>query len=54
MEEAVDILHRLRAGASVEALMQHIKSGDILMQLSVVSQTRYRYSLGTNLDIQTL
>jgi hypothetical protein len=50
-EEAADIFRRLRAGASVEALMQHVKSANLLLQLSVTPQTRYRYSMSGILDI---
>lgn len=51
LEEANDILHRLRAGASVESIVQHIKSADLLLQLPVQPPTRFRYSMGRILEI---
>lgn len=51
IEEATNILSRLRAGPSIETLVQHVKSGELLLQLSVRPQTQYRYSVGNILDI---
>lgn len=44
-QEAQDILARVRAGADVETLLSHVANGDLLLQLSVVPETRYRYEL---------
>ncbi len=41
--EATEILKRLREGADCESVMRHISVGDILLQLHVAPETRYRY-----------
>ncbi len=43
-EDAQQILAKLRSGYDVETLLSHVADGDLLMQLSVVPETRYRYS----------
>lgn len=42
-QDARDILQRVRSGADVETLLSHVADGDLLLQLSVVPETRYRY-----------
>ncbi len=42
-EDAYEILRRIRAGADVETLLRHIKDGDLLLQLSLVPESRFRY-----------
>jgi hypothetical protein len=41
--EAFNILHRIRSGADVYTVLRHVKDGDLLLQLSLVPETRYRY-----------
>ena len=41
--EAMEILRRIRAGGSAEAIVRHVKDGDLLMQLSLMPETRQRY-----------
>ena len=42
-EEAYEILRRIRAGTDIEALLRHIRDGDLLLQLSLVPESRFRY-----------
>ncbi|KAF2652241.1 putative C6 transcription factor [Lophiostoma macrostomum CBS 122681] len=42
-QDARDILKRLRSGVDVETLISHVADGDLLLQLSVAPETRYRY-----------
>jgi hypothetical protein len=42
--ESIDILRRVRPGASIESLVNHVKNGDMLMQLAVVPESRRRYT----------
>lgn len=44
-KDARDILKRIRQGADVETLLNHMADGDLLLQLHVVPETRYRYKL---------
>lgn len=41
--DANGILARLRSGADVETLVNHVTDGDLLLQLSVVPESRFRY-----------
>jgi hypothetical protein len=41
--EAAAIFKRIREGADYESVMRHISAGDILLQLHVTPETRYRY-----------
>ncbi|OAQ65031.1 fungal zn(2)-Cys(6) binuclear cluster domain-containing protein [Pochonia chlamydosporia 170] len=50
-ETVAAILQRVRAGASVDAIVQHVHSGDLLLQLAVSPDRRYHYSLGRVLNI---
>jgi hypothetical protein len=42
-DEAAAIFKRIREGADCEAVMRHISAGDILLQLHVMPETKYRY-----------
>ncbi|KAJ4126957.1 hypothetical protein NW768_008578 [Fusarium equiseti] len=53
-EDANDILTRLRAGARVDELVRHIESGNLLLELSLTPQTRFRHSAGRLLVIPDL
>lgn len=44
-KESIEILQRIRAGSDVGSILRHIKDGDLLLQLSLVPETRYRYEL---------
>lgn len=41
--EAVDILQRLRAGTDVETIVRQIQEGDLLLQLALTPESRFRY-----------
>lgn len=41
--EAAAIFKRIREGADCESVMRHISTGDILLQLHVTPETKYRY-----------
>ena len=41
--EADEILQRIRTGADAEAILRHVSCGDLLVQLALVPETRYRY-----------
>lgn len=49
--EVLEILGRIRAGATIEDIVRHVHSGDVLLQLSVSPERRYQYSLGRLLSI---
>ncbi|KAK8023274.1 Nitrogen assimilation transcription factor nit-4 [Apiospora marii] len=42
-QEAQDVLARLRSGASVSTIVNQVKAGDLLLQLAVAPETRFRY-----------
>ena len=42
-EEADEIVKRIRAGADPESILRYINDGDLLLQLALVPETRYRY-----------
>lgn len=44
-EDAINILRRIRAGAEPEAIVRQIHDGNLLMQLSLVPETRRLYEL---------
>jgi hypothetical protein len=41
--EAEEIYKRVRGGADAESVLRHVQEGDLLVQLAVVPETRYRY-----------
>jgi hypothetical protein len=50
-QEAADIVRRLRAGATVQSLVHQMKTGSLLLELSVGPPRTSRYSLGVVSDI---
>lgn len=42
-QDSREILSRLRQGTDVESLVSHATDGNLLLQLSVIPETRYRY-----------
>ncbi|RFN53312.1 hypothetical protein FIE12Z_2462 [Fusarium flagelliforme] len=40
---AQDVLKRIRTGSDVGSILQQAKAGDVLLQMAVVPETRYRY-----------
>ncbi|PVH92895.1 hypothetical protein DM02DRAFT_604691 [Periconia macrospinosa] len=41
--EAMEILRRIRAGDNVQAILQHVQEGNLLMELSVIPESNFRY-----------
>lgn len=41
--DALDILRRVRQGDGVDAILNHVKNGSLLLQLAIEPETRYRY-----------
>jgi hypothetical protein len=46
-----EIVRRVRAGVTIDEIVRHVHSGDLLLQLSVSPERRYHYSLGHVLNI---
>jgi hypothetical protein len=44
-EEGANVLSRIKAGHDAEAILNHVKDGNLLMQLHLVLETRFRYEL---------
>lgn len=42
--EAQNLLRRMRAGTGLTALLNQVKAGDVLLQMSVAPETRFRYT----------
>lgn len=42
-QDAQDVLQRIRSKSDLETILNHIKTGDLLLQLAVVPETRFRY-----------
>jgi hypothetical protein len=42
-QDAQDILKRIRSGVDAGSILQQAKAGDVLLQMAVVPETRYRY-----------
>jgi hypothetical protein len=44
-QDAADLFQRIRAGNNVEAILDHVRDGDLLLQLQLVPETRLKYEL---------
>ncbi|KAG8358399.1 hypothetical protein FVEN_g12731 [Fusarium venenatum] len=53
-QDVNNILGRLRGGASVDELVRHIESGDMLLELSVAPEVQWRHNPGGLLNIPDL
>ncbi|KXX83211.1 Nitrogen assimilation transcription factor nirA [Madurella mycetomatis] len=42
-QEVNEILRRLRAGSDVESILRYVKAGDLLLQLRLAPEARFRY-----------
>jgi hypothetical protein len=42
-KDAIEVVHRIRAGGDVEIIVRQIREGNLLMELSVAPQSRMRY-----------
>jgi Fungal Zn(2)-Cys(6) binuclear cluster domain len=52
--EANQIFKRIRNGADAESILRYIEEGDLLLQLSLVPETRYRYEFPFIQEMPTL
>ena len=43
--DSLEIVRRIQRGASVETILRYVNDGDLLLQLSLLPETRRRYSL---------
>lgn len=43
--ESHEILRRIKMGADVESVLRHVKDADLLIQLTLIPETRRRYAL---------
>ncbi|CAG1988132.1 unnamed protein product [Fusarium graminearum] len=53
-QDVNDILNRLRGGTSVDELVRHVESGDLLLELSVAPGIQWRHNPGGLLTIPDL
>jgi hypothetical protein len=51
LEEATEVLGRIRRGHSVQDVLRHIQDADLLLQLHVVPDTNYQYSFPYSKDM---
>ena len=42
-QDAHDVLRRIRSGSDIGSILQQAKVGDVLLQMAVAPETRYRY-----------
>ncbi|KAI8663033.1 hypothetical protein LRP88_07241 [Fusarium phalaenopsidis] len=42
-DEAQGVLRRIRSGADVDTILNQIRAGDLLLQMALIPETRYRY-----------
>jgi hypothetical protein len=49
--EAQEVLRRLRSGSDVASVLNHVRVGDLLLQMSVLPETRYRYEFPYRLEM---
>ncbi|CAA9956667.1 Zn-C6 fungal-type DNA-binding domain protein [Pyrenophora teres f. maculata] len=49
--DAIDVLRRIRAGGNVQAILNQINDGNLLMQLSLVPERRHRYDLPRRMEM---
>ncbi|EYB22091.1 hypothetical protein FG05_09102 [Fusarium graminearum] len=54
VQDVNDILNRLRGGTSVDELVRHVESGDLLLELSVAPDIQWRHNPGGLLTIPDL
>lgn len=53
-QDAVELFRRVRAGGDLEATLNHVRDGDLLLQMHLVPETRLRYELPYSRDIPAL
>ncbi|KAF5231123.1 hypothetical protein FAUST_9429 [Fusarium austroamericanum] len=50
-QDAQDIFKRIRSGADAGSVLQQAKAGDVMLQMAVVPETRYRYEFPYRSDM---
>ncbi|KJK76000.1 hypothetical protein H634G_08757 [Metarhizium anisopliae BRIP 53293] len=50
-QEAHDILNRIRHGTDVVTILNHVRAGDVLVQMAVEPETRFRYEFPYKAEI---
>ncbi|KAK0730418.1 hypothetical protein B0H67DRAFT_32036 [Lasiosphaeris hirsuta] len=50
-QEAEDLLQRIRRGADANSILRHVNYGDVLVQLALVPEARYRYEFPYKTDM---
>jgi hypothetical protein len=53
-QDAVELFRRVRAGGDLEATLNHVRDGDLLLQMHLVPEIRLRYELPYSRDIPAL
>jgi len=53
-QDAVALLHRVRAGGDIVAIVKHVQDSDLLLHLQLVPETRFQYKLPYSRDMPTL
>ncbi|EOA89630.1 uncharacterized protein SETTUDRAFT_103856 [Exserohilum turcica Et28A] len=53
-QDAIELFHRVRAGGDVAAIVSHARDGNLLLQLHLAPETRFRYELPYSRDMPTL
>lgn len=49
--DAQEVLERIRSGSDARSVLQQAKVGDVLLQMAVVPETRYRYEFPYKADL---
>jgi hypothetical protein len=49
--DALEIFKRIRAGADIDQVIRHVNYGDVVGQLAVVPETRYRYEFPYSIEM---
>lgn len=44
-KDAHQVLERMRGGTDIATIVNHVKAGDLLLQMAVLPETRFRYTL---------
>lgn len=53
-QDAVELLGRVRAGGDAGAIVNHVKDGNLLLQMRLVPETQLRYELPYSREIPAL
>lgn len=53
-QDATELFLRVRAGGDIATIVKHVQDGNLLLQLQLVPETRFRYELPYSRDMPTL